>query len=97
MRHRHAMRLATALLLVVLNSACSREVPEDELAAFDSANFNRSTEIDNDWLPMTPGTLWVYEGTTTEDGEVLPHRLEFTVTDLTKVIEGVWSTRSTLN
>jgi hypothetical protein len=86
------MPVATALLLVVLNSACSREVPENELAEFDAANFDRSTEVDNDWLPLAPGTFWVYEGTTTEDGETLAHRLEFTVTDLTKVIQGVRTT-----
>jgi uncharacterized protein YbaA (DUF1428 family) len=56
---------------------------------FDPTNFDRSTNIDNEWLPLKPGTQWVYEGATTEDGETLPHRIEFTVTDLTKEIAGV--------
>jgi hypothetical protein len=38
---------------------------------------------------MQPGTQWVYEGTALEDGESLDRRIEFTVTDLTKEIEGV--------
>ncbi|NQV94951.1 MAG: hypothetical protein HQ482_07450 [Sphingomonadales bacterium] len=57
---------------------------------FDPAKFDRSTTIDNKWLPMKPGTRWIYEGTTVEDdGKVVPHRIEITVTDLIKVISGV--------
>jgi hypothetical protein len=60
-----------------------------ELKEFDAANFGLSTVIDNAWYPLKPGTKWVYEGTTTEGNEALPHRIEFTVTDLTKEIQGV--------
>ena len=56
---------------------------------FEHANFTNPTAISNQWLPMAPGMRYVYEGFTQEDGEVLPHRLEMTVTDLTKVIDGV--------
>ena len=62
---------------------------EPELPEFDAANFGMSTVIDNPWYPLHPGTKWVYEGTTTEGNEVIPHRIEFTVTDLTKEILGV--------
>lgn len=62
---------------------------EAEFEAFDNSNFNNSTTIDNEWFPLTPGTQFVYEGATVEDGESIPHRLEFTVTDLTKEIDGV--------
>jgi len=66
------------------------ETAEKEFEDFDHNNLDdRSTNIDNEWLPLQPGTHFVYEGTTTEDGESFPHRLEFTVTDLTKEIEGV--------
>lgn len=65
------------------------EVPEPEFQEFDAANFSESTVIDNEWYPLQPGTKWVFEGTTTERNEVIPHRLEFTVTDLTKEIQGV--------
>ena len=56
---------------------------------FDLSDFDRSTQIDNAWLPLQPGTQWVYEGTTIEDGATIAHRIRFTVTDLTKEIEGV--------
>ena len=65
------------------------ETPEPEFQEFDAANFSQSTVIDNEWYPLAPGTKWVFEGTTTEGNEVIPHRLEFTVTDLTKEIQGV--------
>ena len=65
------------------------ETSEPGFADFDPGNFDRSTNIDNEWLPLQPGMQWAYEGTTTEDGETFARRLEFTITDLTKEIEGV--------
>lgn len=59
------------------------------LEDFDPDNFDRSTIIDNPWLPLQPGTQWILEGTTTEGSETFAHRIEFIVTDLTKAIEGV--------
>jgi hypothetical protein len=63
--------------------------PDPEFVDFDPANFSNSTVIDNDWSPMIPGTQWVYEGVSIEEGVRIPHRIEFTVTDLTKEIQGV--------
>ncbi len=60
-----------------------------EFEDFDSRNFDRSTHIDNKWFPLKPGTQFVYEGFTIEEGKRVPHRVVFTVTDLTKVISGV--------
>jgi len=60
-----------------------------EFEVFDSSNFDDSATIDNEWLPLQPGTQWVFEGVTVEDGESIPHRIVFTVTDLTKEINGV--------
>jgi hypothetical protein len=57
---------------------------------FNAANFVRPTEIDNEWLPLKPGTRFTYSGTTVEDdGTSVPHRVVINVTDLTKVIGGV--------
>jgi hypothetical protein len=43
-------------------------------------------------MPLKPGTRYVYEGTTmTDEGQLVPHRIEIHVTDLTKVIGGVRS------
>src|SRR6266542_3939708 len=63
--------------------------PEPQFTEFDPAKFTRSTNIDNEWYPLQPGTKWVYDGYTTERRKQVPHRLQFTVTDLTKEISGV--------
>lgn len=60
-----------------------------EFVDFAPNNFSDSTNINNEWLPLKPGTRWVFEGITVEDDEAIPHRIEFTVTDLTKEIAGV--------
>ena len=63
--------------------------PEPEFVEFDAANFGNSTVIDNEWTPMIPGMQRISEGFTIEDDQRIPHRVEFTVTDLTKEILGV--------
>ncbi|XSC41910.1 hypothetical protein ACF1BQ_024960 [Bradyrhizobium sp. RDT10] len=62
---------------------------EDALEAFDQNNFDRSANVDNKWLPLQPGTQMVYKGFAQEDGKRVPVRIVQTVTDLTKVINGV--------
>jgi len=60
------------------------------LEAVEASRFAHSTNINNKWMPMKPGTRWVYEGTSVEDdGKVVPHRIIITVTDLTKTIAGI--------
>jgi hypothetical protein len=57
---------------------------------FDQANFGAdSADVDNRWFPLVPGTRYVWEGHAFEDGERVERRVEFIVTDLTKVIAGV--------
>jgi hypothetical protein len=51
--------------------------------ALDPADF--TTEIDNPYWPMEPGSRWVYEEV--EGGERL--RVEVTVTDRTRVVDGI--------
>ncbi len=58
-------------------------------ADFDHRQFSHPTTIDNVWLPLRPGRRWIVDGVTIEDGERIPHRIAFTVTDLTKTINGV--------
>lgn len=60
-----------------------------ELEEFDRRDFTRSTDIDNAWFPLTPGTQYIYEGSTEESGITTVHLVIFTVTDMTKVIDGV--------
>lgn len=66
-------------------------VPDEiTLEDFDPGNFDRPLRIDNTWMPLVPGTQFVYEGRAIADtGGVVRRRIEFTVTDLTKVIAGV--------
>lgn len=51
--------------------------------------FGDPTTIDNPWFPMVPGTQWAWEGGVNGDEGRISHRVVFTVTDLTKVIDGV--------
>lgn len=68
------------------------EATEGNFEVLDPENFSDSTRIDNPWMPMKPGTRYVYEGTTIEDdGSAVPHRVVINVTDFTKVIGGVRS------
>jgi hypothetical protein len=61
-----------------------------EFKNFDPGKFGNSTNINNQWMPMKPGTRWVHEGTAVDDeGNSFTRRIEFTVTDLTKEIAGV--------
>ena len=60
---------------------------------FERAQFDDPTDIDNEWLPLKPGTQWVIKGSSIRGGgerEVREeHRIVETVTDLTKVVDGV--------
>lgn len=58
---------------------------------FPYGSFDDPTTIDNQWLPLAPGTRWVWDGETLVDGEAVPHRIVLTITDMTKVIDGVQS------
>src|SRR6266540_2204646 len=66
------------------------KVAAQQLEDVDAGRFGRSIEIDNKWMPLTPGTRFTYEGTTIEDdGTAVPHRVVIHVTDLTKAIAGI--------
>ena len=60
-----------------------------EFEAFDHDNFDNPTVIDNEWLPLLPGTQLTSEGTTNEDGDLTEHQVISIATDLTKVIDGI--------
>jgi hypothetical protein len=77
------------------NKAASKadaQTTEKKFEDFDPNSFARSTQIDNEWMPLKPGTRYTYEGTTVEDdGTVVPHKVVINVTDMTKVIGGIRS------
>jgi hypothetical protein len=52
-------------------------------------NFSASTRVDNTWHPLVPGTQFVFEGRSNRGLGRLPHRVIFTVTGLTKKIDGI--------
>lgn len=56
---------------------------------FRQRNFSTPTQIDNKWLPLIPGRVFIFDGVANRGGGLLPHRVIFTVTNLTKVIDGV--------
>ena len=56
---------------------------------FDHDNFTHAARIDNRWFPLTPGTQFVYEGHANRGGGLTNHQVIFTVTDLTKMVDGV--------
>ena len=63
-------------------------IPRTEYEAFDRDNFDNPTVIDNEWLPLEPWTKLVFRGSTNE-GELVQHRVVSIVTDMTKVIDGI--------
>jgi hypothetical protein len=81
----------STLLLCTGWAAAQNKAATPALEAFDPTQFDeRSTTIDNPWLPMQPGRRYVYEGTTSkDDGKPVPHRIELNITDMTKVVMGV--------
>jgi hypothetical protein len=101
------MRIASASTLVVLSAglpftlaacddddepAAEQVVPEGATHRdFDGDNFDNSAQVDNKWHPLAPGTQFTYEGRSNRGFGRLPHRVIFTVTDLTKEINGVRS------
>src|SRR5438094_189466 len=63
--------------------------PEPKVEDFDPSKFDRSTQIDNEWMPLKPGTRLVYAGIAIDNGTPVSRRLVVTITDLTKVIGGI--------
>lgn len=57
----------------------------------DRGSFGDPTTIDNAWFPMPPGTQLVLQGKANTDEGRVSRKVIFTVTDLTKVIDGVRS------
>jgi hypothetical protein len=80
-----ATTTTTSSTTTAADSTSDEELFED----FDSASFSNPTEVDNNWLPMRPGSQLIYEGFTAADGEEIPHRVVWTLTNLTKQIGDV--------
>jgi hypothetical protein len=92
--------VASLAALLVVASACgesrsstaSSSPPQSDQGSardFSRESFDRSTLVDNPWLPLRPGRMLAFEGSTFEDGASVSHRLVSTVTDLVKPVAGV--------
>jgi hypothetical protein len=85
--------LSASLLAFANPVAASADEPErppcNPVAEFSSFNFSNPTKIDNQWNPLIPGTQFILSGVADRGGGLLPHQVITTVTDLTKVINGV--------
>ena len=101
MRRLRVFPVMVTLLLALLAAACGTERPqlEGKPAAgtkkvvteryYDPNRFADPTTVDNRWFPLTPGMQYTLEGSAIEDERRVTRRVVFTVTDLTKVIDGV--------
>jgi hypothetical protein len=85
--------VVAALLLFGNSVAASADEPKpppcNTATAFDPANFPNPPKIDNQWNPLAPGTQFTLAGEADRGGGLLPHRVVSTVTDLTRMINGV--------
>lgn len=98
-RSRTTLLICLAALLLAPASAGAQETTDPggstlppgcaPLTEFEPEDFSRPTKIDNRFLPMRPWTRTTLEGQANRGPGALPHRVSFTVTDLTKVINGV--------
>src|SRR5918997_3186225 len=85
-----ALAVVLTSLLATLTARTQAEPLTGSAEDFERAQFDDPTHIDNRWLPLTPGTQLVLEGSAIVDEEGRqPRREVTTVTDLSKVIDGV--------
>jgi hypothetical protein len=86
----NSMRCMVVVSVLGLSAAATTAgAQEGKYLEIDPAKFDHSTNIDNAWWPLKPGTRLTYEGFTVDEGKKTRHRIVETVTDLTKVINGV--------
>jgi hypothetical protein len=57
--------------------------------SLEQAHFPKHPKVDNRWFPLVPGTRFELSGTVLDGGERHRHRIVTTVTNLTKVLDGV--------
>src|SRR5947207_259717 len=77
--------LLAPLLLIPTAQAAAQQQDCGPPLALHRNDFAAVPKVDNTFFPLAPGTKWKLKGTV--DGEA--HTVVTTVTDLTKVIDGV--------
>ena len=61
----------------------------DRRPAGNGHSSRRRSTVDNPMFPLAVGTQFTYQGKIVQDGESKPHSVTFTVTDLSKMVDGV--------
>ncbi len=87
MRHARACLVAAATTVVLVCPRPAGAFVSDE--SFDRNKFTDPTNVNNQWLPLTPGLETVLDGTVTDADGSTPHQVVVTVSDVTKMIDGV--------
>ncbi len=82
--HKGWRALAIATVCAAALAGCASGRPAKE-----PPRFSRPLLVGNTMFPLRPGTEFVYRGTIVEGGKSTAHSVTFTVTDLTKMIDGV--------
>ena len=87
-------QIITAPIAAVIAGFASPVLAVDgltNLLEVDAKNFSRrSINIDNKYMPLKPGTQFVYEGWTIDDEDKkVPHKVIDVITDLVKDINGI--------
>jgi hypothetical protein len=80
-----------AMALAAVLTACGQAPRPAHRGSDRSAagRFSNPTVIDNRWLPLRPGTRFMLSGSAVQDDASVRHTVVFTVTDMTKLIDGV--------
>jgi len=102
MTHMRMRRSAWIALVALVAAGCATASTDDtaiqpvspaaEVASakdYDASAFGDGATVDNTWFPLVPGTRMTWEGTAFDDGEKIRRRVVFTVSDMTKTIDGV--------
>jgi len=69
--------------------APDRAATQAKESRFDPSHFGSPSSAANRWLPLEPGTQWVRDGATNLGHRRVPHRVITTVTDVSRVVDGV--------
>ena len=57
--------------------------------AAGNGTFSHPLAVNNPMFPLAVGTQFTYQGKIVQDGESKPHSVTFSVTDVTKTVDGV--------
>jgi hypothetical protein len=68
-------------------SKAAQSAPASQQAG--NGRFSQPLAVDNPMFPLAVGTQFSYQGKIVQDGESKPHTVTFTVTDLSKMVDGV--------